>query len=123
MAAFENDEAPMLATKSSDEHADSKFQKFESISLNVLNSIHVNSKETETNLVDHTSCLQSNIKSPFMHACVPFQQYRMCSDPYCTICSTCQSLKSAKQDNPKASRLFDPKVLFPFHSYTRVNLF
>ncbi|BFG26279.1 hypothetical protein CerSpe_125530 [Prunus speciosa] len=115
MAAFENDEAPMLAMKSSDENADSKFQKFESISLNVSNSIPVNSKETETNLVDHTSCLQSNIKSPFMHACVPFQQFRMCNDPYCTICSTYQSLKSAKQDNPKASRLFDSKIQIAFY--------
>lgn len=48
-----------------------------------------------------------------IHACMrSVPAFRRCKDSYCTICSTRQSLKSAKQENRKASRLFNSKVLF-----------
>ncbi|TQD93835.1 hypothetical protein C1H46_020523 [Malus baccata] len=110
MAASENDEAPMLHSQFSYQYADSQFQKFESISLDVPSSISTSSmgsNATETELGDHSS--------PFMHACVPFQHLRVCKDSYCTICSTRQSLKSAKQENRKASRLFNSKIHISFY--------
>ena len=71
MAAFEKDDIPMLSNthaQFSDEHPDSRFQRFASTSRSASISIPMNSLDSydsETNLVGYTGPLRSERRTPF----------------------------------------------------------